>query len=81
MRNIDNISDSEIWDRIDSWDMYHRDLVVWLFESANTDLSMTEWAEQFAHFEIAAEINRENGIWEQPSNVVDLAQYRDSASD
>ena len=81
MRDIDNISATEIWDRIDSWDMYHRDLVSWLFDSANTDLSMTEWAEQFAHFEIAAEINRENTIWDRPlpgKEVVDLADFRDS---
>ncbi len=79
MRDIDNITDSEIWDRIDSWDNYHRDLVVWLFESSNTDLNLTEWAEQFARFEIAAEINRENKIWDRPipgREVVNLADYR-----
>lgn len=81
MRDIASIPYSEIRDRIDSWDNYHRDMVVWLHESSGTSMSLDQWAEEFALYEIAVEINRENGIWEQPSNVVDLAQYRDSASD
>lgn len=77
-RDIDQIGYSEIWDRIDSWDNYHRDLVVWLFNSSSTDLTLTEWAEQFARFEIAREINRENKIWDQPQSavVINLSDYR-----
>ena len=81
MRDISRVPYSEIRDRIDSWDNYHRDMVVWLYESAGTDMSLDEWAEQFALCEIGVEINRENGIWEQPTNVVDLAKYRDSVSE
>jgi hypothetical protein len=54
-------------------------MVVWLFDLSNTDLSQTEWAEQFAHFEIAAEINRENKIWDKPlpgREVVNIADFR-----
>lgn len=75
MRDIDNISYPEIWDRIESWDNYHRDMVVWLFDNSNTELTQTEWAEQYARFEIAVEINRENRIWDS-AEVVRLDDYR-----
>lgn len=74
-RDIDNISYTEIWDRIESWDNYHRDMVVWLFDTSNTELTQTEWAEQYARFEIAVEINRENKIWDS-AEVVRLDDYR-----
>ena len=76
MRDIDNIEHSEVWERIDSWDNYHRDMVVWLHEESGTEMDLDRWAYSYARFEIAVEINRENGIWERPSNVVDLNRYR-----
>lgn len=79
MRDIDNITPSEIWDQIESWDKYHRDLVVWLFNHRLDNLTLTDWAEQFAHFEIAAEINRENTIWDRPlpeHGVINIEDYR-----
>ena len=75
MRDIDNISPEEVWDRIESWDNYHRDMVVWLFNHSDKELSKTEWAYQYAHFEIAVEINRENRIWDS-AEVVRLDDYR-----